>query len=131
MKRAAFRERSLRKHVNRLSAIFAILSTCLPFIAAQASSNVYECPITRGMPPDPDPAQDKPLPLPSVDPGSVTSAEFGTLDHPFTTSAAYGARYNTVTSNVVESSAPTKNMPYVWLLPRSCPTPPLTWWRLA
>lgn len=120
----------LRPRFSQLALVALFLLSSI----ACSHGQVYTCPITR-VPGDADRGDDVPMPLPTRDPG-FSSAEFGTLDHPFTTSAAYGAQYNTGTSNVVETSAPTKNMPYVWLhlLIPPCdtsPSLPLTWWRLA
>jgi len=56
----------------------------------------------------------KPFPLPTVDVGpggNFSSAEYGVLDWPYTTAAAYGAQYSS--GSIVETYEPTRNLPCV------------------
>jgi len=104
---------------------FALVALLFLSLIAFVRGQVYTCPITRVPAGDDDEsrAEAKPMPLPGVDPGGVTSAEYGTgngdVRIPYTTQAVYGTQYNTGTSAQVVTSAPSKNMPYVvlvWLL---------------
>lgn len=96
---------------------FALIALLFLSFIAFVRGQVYTCPITRVPAGDDDEsrAEAKPMPLPGVDPGGVTSAEYGTGDGdvriPYTTQAVYGTQYNTGTSAQVVTSAPSKNMP--------------------
>ena len=104
-----------------LSARFALLAaTLLSNLALTygVSQGVTSCPVTRlpggesireGL------LDSQPYPLPSVDVvpggGNFSSAEYGLLDRPYTTAAAYGAQYSS--GSLVETYEPTRNLPCV------------------
>ena len=60
---------------------------------------------------------ERPVPLPLVTPGNVTSSEYGSGSGtipsiPYTISAVYGSSYNTGSNTLVPSTEPVENLPY-------------------
>jgi hypothetical protein len=104
--------RSCEKFSQRSQVLLLVALSFIRLTYAQ----VYECPISRLNDEALGRGAEQPLPLPTVpSEGEFSSAEYGTgaggLVIPYTTAAAYGARYNS--GSIVVTSEPTKNMPCV------------------
>lgn len=104
--------------VLRSGVFSSLLSFFLLSHIAVSYGQITSCPVPRLPQGEADRGDERPLPLPSVSTlpplGGFSSAEYGLgngVTIPYTTAAAYGARYSS--GAMVETYEPSRNMPYV------------------